>query len=171
MTDPETAVTLKGKPVTLVGNQVAVGQVAPRFIVIDEDLSPVVSAAFEGKPCIISSVVSLDTEVCDAEVRRFNQEAAGLSEDMHVLVVSMDLPFAQKRWCGAAGIDRVTVLSDHRGASFGTAYGVLIKDLRLLARAVFAVDSRGIVRYKELVSEITDEPDYAKALEAARQLT
>ena len=164
-------VTLKGKPVTLVGNRVDVGDHAPAFTVVGQDLSPVSFAGFRGRPCIISSVVSLDTEVCDTETRRFNEAAAGLSDKLAILTISADLPFAQKRWCGAAGIERVTVLSDHRDVSFGTAYGVLIKELRLLARAVFVIDSLGVITYKEIVGEVTHEPDYERVLGAARQVT
>lgn len=171
MSDKTQTVTLKGRPVTLVGKPVAVGDAAPDFIVVDQNLSPVPFAAFRGKPCVISSVVSLDTEVCDTETRRFNEEAVGLSDELEILTISTDLPFAQKRWCGAAGIERVTVLSDHRDASFGTAYGVLIKDLRLLARAVFVIDKSGVITYKEIVSEVTHEPDYEGVLDAARQVT
>jgi thiol peroxidase len=116
-------------------------------------------------------VPSLDTPVCDLETRRFNQEAATLGPGVAVLTLSMDLPFAQKRWCGAAGVDKVTTLSDHRDASFGTAYGTLIKELRLLARCVFVVDKDGILRYIQLVKEIAQEPDYAAVLEAVRKLT
>ncbi len=163
-------VTLKGEPVMLVGSPIEVGQEAPDFIVVDEDFSPVRLSSFRGKPCILCSVVSLDTDVCDAETRRFNEEAGRLGQDVQILVISMDLPFAQKRWCGAARVRRVKTLSDYRDASFGSAYGVLIKELHLLARAVFVIDAEGRIRYKELVKEITDEPDYEKALAALRQL-
>jgi thiol peroxidase len=116
-------------------------------------------------------VPSLDTSVCDTEVRKFNEHAASLGEDVAVLVISMDLPFAQQRWCGAAGIKNVQTLSDHRHAAFGSAYGVLIEQLRLLARAVFIVDQEGIVRYIEIVDEMTEEPDYQAALEAIKEAT
>jgi thiol peroxidase len=120
---------------------------------------------------VISSVPSLDTPVCDLETRRFNEEAGKFSEDIVFLTISMDLPFAQKRWCGSAGVERVITLSDHRDASFGTAYGVLMKEVRLLARAVFVVDKEGTIRYIQLVSEIAKEPDYAPVLEAIKKLT
>ena len=123
-----------------------------------------------GKVRIIAAVTSLDTSVCDMETRRFNTEAAGLGEDVAILTISMDLPFAQKRWCGAAGVDQVTVLSDHRTAEFGNAYGVLIKENRLLARSVFVVDRTGVVRYVQIVDEVGHEPDYDAALKAAREL-
>jgi len=163
-------ITMKGNPLTLVGNEVNIGDQAPEFVVIDNDLSPQSLEACHGKVCIISSVPSLDTPVCDMETRRFNDEASNLGEDVAVITISMDLPFAQKRWCGAAGVDRVQTLSDHRDASFGQAYGVLIKELRLLARAVFVIDQQGTVRYKELVKEVADEPDYEAVLAAVREL-
>jgi len=164
-------VTIKGSPLTLLGDEVMVGDKAPDFEVIDNELSPVKFSSFLGKICILSSVPSLDTPVCDMETRRFNKEAEHLSSDVAVLTISMDLPFAQKRWCGAAGVDRVQTLSDHRNASFGASYGVLIKELRLLARAVFVVDRGGIIRYRELVKEMTEEPDYDAVLKAVKKLT
>lgn len=163
-------VTMKGNPLTLLGNEVKVGDAVPDFEVLSNDLSPVTSSSFRGKVCIVSSVPSLDTPVCDTETRRFNEEAGRLSADVAVLIISMDLPFAQKRWCGAAGVTRVQTLSDHRDASFGTSHGVLIKELRLLARAVFVVDRNGIVQYVQLVKEITQEPDYDAVLTAVSKL-
>ncbi len=159
-----------GTPVTLLGNEPKVGDAAPDFTVTGNDLKPVRLSEFRGKKVIISAVPSLDTPVCDTETRRFNAEAAGLGPDVVVLTVSMDLPFAQKRWCGAAGIDKVLTVSDHRDASFGTAYGVLIKDLRLLARAIFVLDREGIIRYRQLVKEVGQEPDYAAVLAAVKAL-
>lgn len=163
-------VTMKGKPITLVGQAVKVGQEAPDFEVTANDLSPVKFSSFAGKVCIIASVPSLDTAVCDLETRKFNEKAAQLGSDVVVLTISMDLPFAQKRWCGAAGIKNVQTLSDHRDASFGRAYGVLIKDLRLLARAIFVVDKKGVVRYLQIVPEIASEPDYDAVLKAVKEL-
>jgi thioredoxin-dependent peroxiredoxin len=163
-------VTMKGKPVTLVGKAVKVGQKAPDFEVTANDLSPVKFSSFAGKVCIIASVPSLDTAVCDLETRKFNEKAGQLGGDVVVLTISMDLPFAQKRWCGAAGIKNVQTLSDHRDASFGKAYGVLIKDLRLLARAVFVVDKKGVVRYLQIVPEIATEPDYDAVLKVVKEL-
>ena len=163
------AVTFKGNPLTLLGSAITVGSKAPDFQVLAQDLSPVTLAGSQGKARLISVVPSLDTPVCDAQTRRFNQEAAQWP-DVAVLTISMDLPFAQKRWCGAAGIDRVQVLSDHRDASFGRAYGAVIKELRLLTRAVFLIDASGIVRYVEYVPEMTSPPNYEAALAAARQL-
>jgi thiol peroxidase len=159
-------ITMRGNPLTLLGEELKAGDQAPEFEVLDNDLKPVSLGSFQNKVRVISSVPSLDTPVCDVETRRFNREAGNLAEEVIVLTVSMDLPFAQKRWCGAAGVERVITLSDHRRASFGTAYGVLIKELRLLARAVFVVDHRGIVQYVQLVKELTEEPDYPAVLEA-----
>jgi thiol peroxidase len=163
-------ITMKGNALTLLGKALKVGDRAPDFGVLDNNLSPVNLSAYKGKVCIISAVPSLDTPVCDLETRRFNQEAASLSRDIVILTVSMDLPFAQKRWCGAAGVDKVITLSDHRDASFGAAYGVLIKELRLLARAVFVVDRNGVIQYIEIVKELTQEPNYEAALQAAKKL-
>lgn len=162
------AVTMKGLPLTLVGSEVSVGDRAPDFEALNNDLQPVRLSQFAGKTVILSSVPSLDTPVCDMETRRFNQEAEKLGEDVVVLTISMDLPFAQKRWCGAAGVTRVITLSDHRDASFGQTYGVLIKELRLLARAVFVVGPDGVIKHSQLVKEITQEPDYAAVLDAVK---
>jgi thiol peroxidase len=162
---------MKGNPLTLVGNEVKVGQEAPDAAIVANDLSVVkLSSLCRGKVCIVTSVPSLDTPVCDVETRRFNEEAGKMGNDVAVLTVSMDLPFAQKRWCGAAGVKNVQTLSDHREAAFGKAYGVLIKDFRLLARAVFILDRQSVVRYVELVKEVTSEPNYNAALDAAKKL-
>jgi thiol peroxidase len=163
-------ITMKGNPLTLLGKELKVGDSAPDFEVLDNNLSPVTLSSFKGKVCVISSVPSLDTPVCDMETRRFNQEAGNLSADIQILTMSMDLPFAQKRWCGAAGVDKVVTLSDHRNASFGTAYGVLIKELRLLARCVFIVDREGIIQYIQMVKEISEEPDYQAIMDAVNNL-
>jgi len=168
MTERPGAVTFQGNPLTLLGKEVKAGEKAPEFQVLDNGLSPVNLAKYQGKVVILSAVPSLDTPVCDLETRRFNEEAAKLGQDVVVLTISMDLPFAQARWCGAAGVKHVTTLSDHKEASFGQAYGVLIKELRLLSRAVFVVDRKGILRYAELVKEITHEPDYDSALKAVK---
>ncbi|UYZ21063.1 thiol peroxidase [Mesobacillus jeotgali] len=162
------SVTFKGNPVTLLGNEVKVGDQAPDFKVLANDLSQVTLQDSKGQVRLISVVPSLDTGVCDAQTRRFNEEAANL-DNVKILTVSVDLPFAQKRWCGAAGIENVQTLSDHRELSFGEAYGVAIKELRLLARAVFVVDSNDKVTYVEYVSEATDHPNYEAAVEAAKQ--
>jgi len=163
-------VTMKGTPLTLVGDEIEVGQAAPDVELVANDLSTVTLTSFRGEVCILTSVPSLDTPVCDIETRRFNEEADALGDEVAVVTVSMDLPFAQARWCGAAGADNVQTLSDHREAAFGTSYGVLIKGLRLLARAVFVLDRDGVVRYQELVEEVTEEPDYEAALQTAKDL-
>lgn len=166
----ERTVTFMGNPLTLLGSELKPGAKAPDFFVLDNGLAPVTLASYAGKVKIICTVPSLDTPVCDTETRRFNQEAANLKGDVVVLTISQDLPFAQGRWCGAAGIDRVVTLSDYRDRAFGSAYGVMIKELMLLARAVFVLDANDVIRYIQIVPEITDEPDYAAALEAARAL-
>jgi len=163
-------VTMKGNPLTLVGNEVKVGDVMPDCEVVGKELAPVKLSSFRGKVCIISSFPSLDTSVCDMMTRRFNEEAVALGSDVVVLAISMDLPFAQDRWCIAADVKNVNMFSDHRTASFGQAFGVLIKELRLLARAVFVVDREGIVRYTQIVDELTHEPDYEAVLEAVKGL-
>ena len=170
MTEHPGAITMKGHPLTLLGNLPDVGQAAPDFEVLDNNLTPVKLSSFKGKICVIASVPSLDTPICDIETRRFNTEAAQLSPDTVILTISMDLPFAQKRWCGAAGIDKVITLSDHRNAEFGAAFGMIIKELRLLARAVFVIDRSGIVRLAQLVKEVAQEPDYGAALSVVKQL-
>lgn len=162
-------VTVRSQPVTLLGPELKVGDKAPNFTAVGTDLGLVTLEQFKGKVVILASVPSLDTEVCEIETRRFNAEAAKLGSDVVVLVVSMDLPFAQKRWCGVAGIDRVITVSDHRHAEFGLAYGVLIKELRLLARAVFVIDRAGVVRYVQMVRELGAEPEYQPVLAAARE--
>jgi len=163
-------ITLKGNPMILLGNDVKEGELAPDFEVIDQALTPVLFSSFSGKVCIISSVPSLDTPICDMQTRRFNQEAINLGSDVVILTISVDLPFAQKRWCGAAGVDKVITLSDHRETNFGKAFGVLIKDVRLLARAIFVVDQKGIIQYRQIVSEVSSEPDYDSVLSSVKSL-
>lgn len=160
------SITFKGKPVTLIGPEIKPGDKAPDFTVLANDLTPVTLADTKGQVRLISVVPSLDTGVCDAQTRRFNEEAANLPH-VKILTISVDLPFAQKRWCGAAGIENVQTLSDHRDLSFGKAYGVAIKELRLLARAVFVIDSNDTVTYAEYVPESTNHPNYQAAIEAA----
>lgn len=170
MNEMKDQITMKGDPLTLLGEPVQVGQKVPDFKVLANDLSVVKSADLEGKVSIICSVPSLDTSVCDTETRKFNERAAKLGSDIAIWTISMDLPFAQKRWCGAAGVEVVKTLSDHRDASFGKVFGVLIKELRLLARAVFVLDKQGVIKYTQLVKEITEEPDYDAAIKAAKEL-
>ena len=170
MAERKGLVTFKGNPLTLVGDEVKIGQKAPDFGAIDNNLSPVKFSSYLGKVCIISSVISLDTPVCDTQTRKFNEEASRLGPEVVILTLSMDLPFAQKRWCGAAGVERIQTLSDHRDASFGTSYGVLIKELRLLARAVFIVDQKGVLQYQQVVKEVTNEPDYDAVLKELKKI-
>jgi len=164
------SVTLQGNALTLVGNQVEIGQPAPDFTVIDNDMQPVQLKDFIGKVTIISAVPSLDTPVCSAETRQFNELAGKLSPAVQVVTISMDLPFAQKRWCGAAKVDRVLTFSDYRDRSFGNSYGVLIDELKLLSRAVFVIDREGIIQYIQLVPEIAQEPDYNAVVAAIKEL-
>jgi thiol peroxidase len=138
---------------------------------LNNELKPVALSDYKGKVVVISSVPSLDTPTCDMQTRRFNSEAANMGDDVVILTVSMDLPFAQSRWCGAAGVEQVVTLSDHRQAAFGEAYGLLIKELRLLGRAVLVLDREGVVRYCQLVKEVSEEPDYEAALAAVKELT
>lgn len=162
-------VTMRGNPLTLVGDEVKVGEAAPDFVALDPNLTPIKLSSYRDKICIISSVPSLDTPVCDIETRKFNEEAIKLGEKIQILTISMDLPFAQKRWCGTAGVNKIQTLSDHRDAQFGIAYGVLIKELRLLARAVFLVDQKGILQYAQLVKEISNEPNYDEIWNALKK--
>ncbi|MRR57797.1 MAG: thiol peroxidase [Deltaproteobacteria bacterium] len=170
MEEQSGVITFQGNPLTLVGKKLQAGDSAPDFLVVDNGLAPVTLADYAGKIKILSTVPSLDTPVCDTETRRFNKEAASLPDSIVLLTISMDLPFAQARWCGAAGIDRVKTLSDYQERSFANAYGLLIKELKLLARAVFVVDAANIIRYVQIVPEITAEPDYDAALNAAKAL-
>jgi len=163
-------VTMRKNPLTLLGDEVNVGERAPDFIALDPNLTPVKFSSFLGKICILSSVPSLDTPVCDMETRKFNDEASKLGDKIQILTISMDLPFAQKRWCGAAGVNKIQTLSDHKDAQFGLAYGVLIKELRLLARSVFLVDQKGILQYIQLVKEIANEPNYQEIWSALKKL-
>lgn len=166
MTERVGAITMKGNPLTLVGSEVKEGDQAPDVTLVANDLSEVKLSSFRGKKVIISAVPSLDTPVCDTETRRFNQEAAKLG-DVVILTISKDLPFAQKRWCAGAGITHVKTLSDYRG-NFGETYGVLIKGLNLLARAIFVVDEKGKVTYTQLVKEVASEPNYEEVLKAVK---
>jgi thiol peroxidase len=163
-------VTFKGNPLTLLGEEVKVGDKAPNFKVLDNSMQPATLESYQGKIKIITAVPSLDTPVCNTETRRFNQEADKLPQNVAILTISMDLPFAQARWCAAAGVEKVKTFSDYRDHSFGLAYGVLVKELKLLARSVFIVDDQDIIRYVELVPEIAQEPDYDRILNAVRAL-
>ena len=170
MNERKGVVTMKGAPLTLVGNEVRQGNSAPDVTLLANDLSEVQLSSYKGKICVISAVPSLDTSVCDMSTRRFNRQAAALGDDVVIVTVSADLPFAQARWCGAAGVENVITLSDHRDTSFGRAYGVLLKEPRLLARAVFVVDKDGVVRYEQIVPELTEGPDFDAVLSAVKSL-
>ena len=163
-------ITFGGNPVTLLGYAAETGKKAPDFTAVRRDLTPFSLSSLAGKVLVINSVPSLDTGTCAAQARRFNQEAATLGDMTRVLVVSMDLPFAQKRFCATEGITNLETLSDHRDASFGSAYGLLIKELRLLARAIVVIDADGVIRYQQLVPEVGQEPNYDEALTAIKQL-
>jgi thiol peroxidase len=158
---------MRGNPLTLIGPELKTGDTAPDFSLIDNALKPVTLKDTGNHVRIISVVPSLDTPVCDAQTKRFNEEAAKLP-DVDILTVSMDLPFAQKRWCGAFGVDKVKMLSDHRDGSFGTAYGTLIKDMRIESRAIFVLDQGNKIRHVEYVKEVADFPNYEAALSAAK---
>jgi thiol peroxidase len=163
------AVTLKGNPLTLVGPELKVGDKAPDFECVDKTLKPVNLAQTGNRVRIFSVVPSLDTPVCDAQTKRFNDEAAKMS-GVDIYTVSVDLPFAQSRWCGAFGIDNVKMLSDHKDTSFGANYGTLVKELRIESRAIFVLDRDNIIRHVEYVKEIGEHPQYEPALKIARGL-
>ncbi len=165
----EGAVTMRGKPVTVIGPELKVGDKAPEFQCVDSTMKPASLAETGDRVRIFSVVPSLDTPVCDAQTKRFNDEAARLP-GVDIYTVSVDLPFAQKRWCGAFGIDRVKMLSDHRDTSFGTNYGTLIKKLRIESRAIFVLDRDNVIRHVEYVKEVGDHPNYESALKTARAL-
>ena len=161
-------ITFKQEPITLLGSQVKTGETAPEFTLLDNDLNEVNLSTYDGQKKLISVVPSIDTGVCDQQTRKFNEEAS--QEDGVVLTVSVDLPFAQKRWCASNGLDNVITLSDHKDLSFGKNYGVVMEELRLLARSVFVLDKNNKVVYSEIVTEGTDFPDFESALEAYRNI-
>jgi len=164
----ERTVTLKGNPFNLVGPELEVGSAAPDFTVVGGDLSTASLADLQqGKTLLVAAVLSLDTPVCDEETRRWNEETANLPETVKVVTISCDLPFAQKRWCGDAQSE-MECYSDHRETSFGENYGVLIGDLRVLARSIFVIAPDGTIAYKEIVPEVADHPDYDAALAAVK---
>ncbi|MDD3390662.1 MAG: thiol peroxidase [Synergistaceae bacterium] len=162
--------TMKGNPMTLIGPELKPGDKAPDFTVLDQTMAPKTLKDFDGKFKIISVTPSLDTPVCDLQIHWFNEDAANQPQDVAVLNISMDLPFAIKRFCATGGIDKAMALSDHRDASFGTNWGVLMKELRLLARSIFIVDKENVIRYVQIVPEQTAEPDYEAALKALKEL-
>jgi len=163
-------VTLKGNPVTLIGDEVGVGQKANDFKVLDHDLAEKTLGGFKGKIKLIASIPSLDTPICDLQIKRFNDEASNISKDVVMIFISMDLPFAQKRFCQEFKINKIKTLSDHRDADFGIKYGVLIKELRLLARAIFLIDKDDTIRYVEYVKEVGMPPDYEAVLGAIKSI-
>lgn len=162
-------VTFKGNTLNLEGTSPELNSKIKDFTLLANDLSTKTAKDYAGKVLVIAAVPSLDTGVCDMEIRKFNEKAASLSDDVKIIAVSLDLPFAQGRWCGAAGVKNVETLSDHYSAEFGKNYGILIKELRLLARSIFVYDKSGNLVYKEIVGEVTNEPDYDKALEAIKK--
>lgn len=164
------AITMKGVSLTLLGDEVKTGEKAKDFRVLNNNLEEVSLSDFRGKIKLVASVPSLDTPVCDTEIKRFNDEVAKLSKDLITIFVSMDLPFAQKRFCQLNNINKVRTFSDHRNGDFGLKYGVLIKELRLLARALFIIDSSDIIRYVQCVPELTSPPDYDTALQALKRV-
>ncbi len=170
MTERAGIITFEGKSLTLIGNEIKVGIPAPDCELVDKDLNPVKLSSFRKQVVIIATMPSLDTPVCDTEAHRFSDEVSLLYPQVQLLVVSMDLPFAQKRWCGSAGLAKLKTLSDHQGAEFGQAYGILIKELRLLARGFLSSTAAGTVRYVQLIKELTNEPNYAEALQALKKV-
>ncbi len=167
--DRPNAITLKGNPLTLTGNPVKVGDKAPDFTALNNELKPVTLGDSKGKVRLISVATSLDTSVCDTQTVTFNKRAAELGEDVALYTITMDLPFAQKRFCTAKAVDRLTMLSDYKDASFGEAYGLLIKELRLLGRAVLVIDKNDTISYMQVNKEVGTEPDYESALNAVRK--
>ncbi|WP_126940278.1 MULTISPECIES: thiol peroxidase [unclassified Veillonella] len=163
-------VTFAGNPIALLGKEVKVGDKAPAFTLLDNGLGEKTLADYAGKVKVISVVPSLDTGVCDAQTRWFNQNVSKLGENVVVLTVSVDLPFAQKRWCGAAGIDQVETLSDHRDLSFGENYGFILEGLRLLSRGIVVIDKDDVVRYVEYVPEVTSAVNFDAAEAATKAL-
>jgi thioredoxin-dependent peroxiredoxin len=162
-------IKFRGQPVTVLGEDLKAGMTAPEFTVQNLDWAPFHGLAdTQGKVRIIAAFLSVDTDTCDRELHRFNEEAAALGKDIAILVISNDLPFAQKRWCGAAGVDQVSVLSDHMTAEFGLNYGLLVKEARILRRAVFVVDRTGKLTYVAYMAALGEEPDYSEVLEAAK---
>lgn len=158
-----------GKPITLLGKQVYVGEQAPNFKVVNDRFSPVTLTDFSNKTILISVVPSLDTGVCSLQTKRFNEEVSNLPADVAILTISNDLPFAQKRFCATEGVENLKVLSDSVWRDFGTKYGLIIKDMGLLSRAIFVIDNTGKIAYKELVADISTHPDYDSALNAVKK--
>ena len=165
-----TKVTFKGSPLTVLGTPLKVGDKAPGFTLTATDMSDISSTSFAGKVLILSVVPSVDTPTCSLQTKRFNKEASELGKDVSILTVSMDLPFAQKRWCGAEGVTNITLGSDFKYRKFGEAYGAFLKEWGLLARALFVVDKGGKIAYVQYVPEVSSEPEYEGALKKVREL-
>jgi thiol peroxidase len=163
------ATTLQGNPMTLLGPELKAGDKAPEFDAVDSSMQPINLSKTGQAVRVFSVIPSLDTPVCDAQTKRFNEEAATLP-GVEIYTVSMDLPFAQKRWCGAFGVDNVKMVSDHKSGSFGTHYGTLIKELRIESRAIFVVDKNDVIRHAEYVKEVADHPNYESAMKIAKEL-
>jgi thiol peroxidase len=170
MNERKGVITFKGGPLTLVGPELKVGQKAPDATLTANDLSEVKISSFAGKVVVLSCVPSLDTPVCDIQTRKFNETAGQMGKDVVILTVSMDLPFAQARWCGAAGVKNVKTLSNYKDAQFAASYGLLIKELHLITRAVIVLDKQQAIRYIQIVPEVTTEPDYNAVLQAVKGL-
>lgn len=170
LTQTQNLVKANNKYVTLLGTQVAIGEQAPNFKVVDKNFAPVQLSDFKNQTLLISVVPSLDTGVCSIQTKRFNEEAAGLPKNITLLTISNDLPFAQKRFCKVENVDQIKVLSDSVWRNFGASYGLIIKDMGLLTRAIFIIDNQGIIRYKELVANISEHPDYVSALSAVKDI-
>ena len=164
------AVTFKGTPMTLLGSEVKAGDTAPQFTLhfFEGGLKTLTNKDLSGKPTIVSIVPSLDTGVCQIQTKRFNQELGGLGDKVNAVTVSRDLPFAQNRFCGAEDVKNMKVGSDYQSGAFGQAWGVMIDELKLLARAVYVLDSHGKVVYGEIVPEVTSEPNYDAAMSALK---
>ena len=171
MTEIKNKVTFKGNPVTLIGNEVKVGDVAPDFTALSTDLKEVKLSDYRGKVVVIAVFPSVDTGVCALQLARFNQEAASFGKDVQLLTISVDLPFALGRYCADKGIENALTVSDHRDLDFGEKYGFVIKELRLLSRGTVIVDKEGIIKYVEYVPEVGEHPNYEKALEIVKELT
>lgn len=170
LTQTQNLVKANNKYVTLLGTQIEINQQAPNFKVVDKNFIPVQLSDFKDLTVLVSVVPSLDTGVCSIQTKRFNDEAAKLPSNIVVLTISNDLPFAQKRFCKVEGVDQVKVLSDSVWRNFGENYGLIIKDMGLLTRAIFIIDSKGVVKYKELVANISQHPDYESALNAVKNI-
>ena len=156
----------KGSPLAVLGNEIKAGSKAPAFKLTANDMSDITEATYAGKKIVLLSFPSLDTPVCSLETKKFNQEAAKFDDQIKVIAVSRDLPFAQKRWCGTEGVENILTTSDYKYRTFGESFGVLIQDWQLLSRAVFIINADGVVKYVEYVDEISSEPDYEKVLKA-----